>query len=55
MHKIGVEKGVECVDIYGFEEDVLAFIPRPCYAVILCFPVVDKVLFLSCKLVYDRL
>uniref|UniRef100_A0A915PV23 Ubiquitin carboxyl-terminal hydrolase n=1 Tax=Setaria digitata TaxID=48799 RepID=A0A915PV23_9BILA len=43
MHKIGVEEGVECVDIYGFEEDVLAFIPRPCYAVILCFPMVDKV------------
>ncbi|MCP9262759.1 Ubiquitin carboxyl-terminal hydrolase [Dirofilaria immitis] len=43
MHKIGVEKGVECVDVYGFEDDVLAFIPRPCYAVILCFPIVDKV------------
>ncbi|VDK88376.1 unnamed protein product [Litomosoides sigmodontis] len=43
MHKIGVEKGVECVDVYGFEDDVLAFIPQPCYAVMLCFPVVDKV------------
>ncbi|EFO24989.1 hypothetical protein LOAG_03494 [Loa loa] len=43
MHKIGVEKGVECVDIYSFEDDILAFIPRPCYAVMLCFPMVDKV------------
>ncbi|EJW81744.1 ubiquitin carboxyl-terminal hydrolase [Wuchereria bancrofti] len=43
MHKIGVEKGVECVDIYGFDDDILAFIPRPCYAVMLCFPVGDKV------------
>ncbi|VDN07812.1 unnamed protein product [Thelazia callipaeda] len=43
MHRIGVEKGVECVDVYGFEDDVLSFIPRPCYAILLCFPEVDKV------------
>lgn len=43
MHKIGVENGVECVDIFGFEDDLLAFIPRPCYAVLLCFPMVNKV------------
>ncbi|VDN18401.1 unnamed protein product [Gongylonema pulchrum] len=43
MHKVGVEEGVRCVDVYGFENDLLEFIPRPCYAVLLCFPDIDKV------------
>lgn len=42
MHKIGVEKGVECTDVFGFDGDLLSYIPRPCYALLLCFPDSDK-------------
>ncbi|WKY09513.1 hypothetical protein Q1695_002127 [Nippostrongylus brasiliensis] len=37
MNKIGV-KGVECVDIFSFEPEMLDFLPKPQLAVILCFP-----------------
>uniref|UniRef100_A0AC34FGK3 Ubiquitin carboxyl-terminal hydrolase n=1 Tax=Panagrolaimus sp. ES5 TaxID=591445 RepID=A0AC34FGK3_9BILA len=40
---IGV-KGLRCEDIYGFDDDALAFIPQPCYAVILCFPEYKKLI-----------
>uniref|UniRef100_A0A0M3HH69 Ubiquitin carboxyl-terminal hydrolase n=1 Tax=Ascaris lumbricoides TaxID=6252 RepID=A0A0M3HH69_ASCLU len=43
MHKMGVEKGVECVDVLGFDDDLLALLPHPCYALILCFPNYKKV------------
>ncbi|CAK5088891.1 unnamed protein product [Meloidogyne enterolobii] len=35
----GLEVGkVECVEIYGFEDDLLAFVPGPHLALIFCFP-----------------
>uniref|UniRef100_A0A914ZRI4 Ubiquitin carboxyl-terminal hydrolase n=3 Tax=Parascaris univalens TaxID=6257 RepID=A0A914ZRI4_PARUN len=43
MHKMGVETGVECVDVLGFDDDLLALLPHPCYALILCFPDYKKV------------
>lgn len=45
MHKMGVEKGVECVDVLGFDDDLLALLPHPCYALILCFPNYKKVFY----------
>ncbi|VDM77626.1 unnamed protein product [Strongylus vulgaris] len=37
MNKIGVH-GVECVDVFSFEPEMLDFIPSPQLALILCFP-----------------
>ncbi|KAK6759132.1 hypothetical protein RB195_016384 [Necator americanus] len=40
MNKIGV-RGVECVDVFSFEPEMLEFIPAPQLALILCFPEKD--------------
>ncbi|KAK0411162.1 hypothetical protein QR680_005521 [Steinernema hermaphroditum] len=53
LSKIGVG-GAECADVYGFEEDLLAFLPKPQYALILCFPDYKKVDELM-RPVYDKL
>ncbi|KAK0420014.1 hypothetical protein QR680_014460 [Steinernema hermaphroditum] len=37
MEKIGVSNA-ECADVYGFDDELLAFLPQPHYALILCFP-----------------
>ncbi|EYC02548.1 hypothetical protein Y032_0099g3175 [Ancylostoma ceylanicum] len=37
MNKIGVH-GVECVDVFSFEPEMLEFVPSPQLALILCFP-----------------
>ncbi|CAJ0588127.1 unnamed protein product [Cylicocyclus nassatus] len=37
MKKIGVQ-GVECVDVFSFDPEMLEFIPSPQLALILCFP-----------------
>ncbi|CAD6193821.1 unnamed protein product [Caenorhabditis auriculariae] len=46
MKKIGVS-GLECVDVFSFDEDMLAFIPKPQLAMILCFPSDEAADFLS--------
>ncbi|KIH49976.1 hypothetical protein ANCDUO_19948, partial [Ancylostoma duodenale] len=40
MNKIGV-RGVECVDVFSFEPEMLDFVPSPQLALILCFPEKD--------------
>lgn len=42
LGKLGVSESYQLVDVYGFEEDVLAFIPKPIKALILLFPVSGK-------------
>jgi len=37
LDKIGVT-GAECYDVYGFEDDLLAMIPKPHLALLFCFP-----------------
>ncbi|VDK42224.1 unnamed protein product [Anisakis simplex] len=54
MHKMGVERNVECVDVYGFDDDLIAILPKPCYALLLCFPDYKKVDELMSP-VYDQL
>ncbi|VDM45345.1 unnamed protein product [Toxocara canis] len=51
---MGVEKGVECVDVLGFDDELLALLPQPCYALMLCFPDYKKVDELMGP-VYDKL
>ncbi|CAI4225019.1 unnamed protein product [Auanema sp. JU1783] len=37
LQRIGVDS-LECVDVFSFDEEMLAFIPAPHLALILCFP-----------------
>lgn len=39
------------VDVYGLDEDALAYIPRPVYALVLLFPCSEKVATIVCSLV----
>ncbi|KAE9553954.1 hypothetical protein FO519_002818 [Halicephalobus sp. NKZ332] len=53
INNIGV-KGVHCEDVYGFDEECLNFIPKPHYAMILCFPCDDNI-YKILRSHYDKL
>lgn len=53
LGKIGVLKA-KCVDVYGFDEELINFIPKPHLALILCYPDYKKVDEIM-KPVYDKL
>ncbi|TMS33069.1 hypothetical protein L596_000847 [Steinernema carpocapsae] len=53
IEKIGV-KDAEIIDVYGFDDDLLAFLPQPQHALLLCFPKYKKVDELM-RPVYDEL
>lgn len=53
IRKMGIAD-VECVDVYGFDDELLQFLPSPCYALILCFPSYEKVHKLMAP-VYEKL
>uniref|UniRef100_A0A1I7RX31 Ubiquitin carboxyl-terminal hydrolase n=1 Tax=Bursaphelenchus xylophilus TaxID=6326 RepID=A0A1I7RX31_BURXY len=53
IQKIGIS-GAKCVDVYGFDDELLAFIPKPHLALILCYPDYKKVDEIM-KPVYDKL
>ena len=36
-HNIGVSSSVEFTDVFGFDDDILAFVPQPVFAVIVLF------------------
>jgi hypothetical protein len=38
LRAMGVPEPTQCVDIYGFDDDLLAIIPTPIYAVLFVFP-----------------
>lgn len=42
LHKLGVPKKWNIIDIYGVDPDSLAVIPRPVLALILLYPISDK-------------
>ncbi|KAL3089601.1 hypothetical protein niasHT_030110 [Heterodera trifolii] len=41
IEKMGV-KGVECHELFGFEPDLVSFVPGPHLALIFCYPYQDK-------------
>jgi len=38
LRAIGVGAPVNCCDVYGFDDELLAFLPRPVYAILFVFP-----------------
>jgi len=53
IEKLGVKHG-KCVDVYGFDDELLELVPQPHYALILCYPnykAVDKIM----RPVYEKL
>ncbi|KAL6423466.1 hypothetical protein ACFW04_010212 [Cataglyphis niger] len=42
LHKLGVPKKWSIVDVYSFDSDLLAIIPRPVLAVVLLYPISAK-------------
>ncbi|XP_029162630.1 ubiquitin carboxyl-terminal hydrolase isozyme L3 [Nylanderia fulva] len=42
LHKLGVPKKWSIIDVYSFDSDLLAIIPRPVLAVVLLYPVPAK-------------
>ena len=43
LHKIGVPKKWNVIDVYGLDSDLLAVLPRPVLSMILLYPLSDKV------------
>ncbi|CAI4225104.1 unnamed protein product [Auanema sp. JU1783] len=46
LSKTGV-KGVECIDVFSFDDEVIQFVPKPQLAIIFCFPdykMIEKIL-----------
>lgn len=42
LHQLGLSKTVGCHDVYSIDDaELLAFIPRPAYALLLVFPIND--------------
>ncbi|CAD5225943.1 unnamed protein product [Bursaphelenchus okinawaensis] len=52
LTRIGVKKA-KCVDVYGFDDELISFIPKPHLALILCYPDYKKVDEIM-KPVYDK-
>ena len=43
MHKLGLSKQLSFHDVYSIEDpDLLSFVPRPAYALLLVFPVSES-------------
>jgi len=42
MRKLGVAEKWHCVDVYGFDDDILATVPKPAVAMLLLFPITGK-------------
>lgn len=47
MSVLGADDSVSFYDVFGLEDDLLAFVPQPVYAVLLLFPITEKVCELS--------
>ena len=44
IHNLGVPSDWEFVDVYGMDPDLLMMVPRPVAAVMLLYPITEKVL-----------
>ncbi|KAI6219592.1 Ubiquitin carboxyl-terminal hydrolase [Aphelenchoides fujianensis] len=53
INKLGI-KGAHCVDVYGFDDELIELVPKPHLALILCYPNYKKVDEIM-KPVYDKL
>ncbi|KAI6237124.1 Ubiquitin carboxyl-terminal hydrolase [Aphelenchoides besseyi] len=53
IEKLGI-KGARCVDVYGFDDELIEYIPKPHLALILCYPDYKKVDEIM-QPVYDKL
>ncbi|KAI9197455.1 uncharacterized protein BJ171DRAFT_519578 [Polychytrium aggregatum] len=42
VSKLGISSSWIYTDVYGFDPELLGFIPRPCRAVLLLFPITEK-------------
>lgn len=42
LHKIGLDPSVAVGEVFGFDEELLAFLPQPIFAVILNVEILNK-------------
>uniref|UniRef100_A0A914X6C1 Ubiquitin carboxyl-terminal hydrolase n=1 Tax=Plectus sambesii TaxID=2011161 RepID=A0A914X6C1_9BILA len=54
LRTIGIPEPTQCVDVLGFDADLVAMLPQPIYAVIFCFPDYRK-FEAQFKPIYDKL